>query len=1369
MADETKKVVLDYQANVSSLLRSLSSVEKANQRMTNTMGKNAVKAEKLLGNMGSSIKNTAPVYDKVSGKVTKLGSSVATASTKIKTANGIVGTYTENIKRMSDGTQRVSGSFKQATTATEGFVAGIGRLLKRAVGTVLVWTALRTGMQLFNRAMKSSVKFLIEWEYQLAQVAIVGNTTTEQLSALSGALIQVGKDFGVSYKDLGEASKLWRQQGRAMEEIIPLMRTTAKLSLLTGQTTSESVENLTAVLKAYRIEAKDSINIIDSMTNVMLCFDSETELLTDSGWKKHNEISYDNKVLSLNLESNKATYEEIDNIFKDEHYFGPMISYDHNINFMVTPSHKFPMASNNSMFYKTKKYELRDIKHAVNNFNIPSSCTCIGEDLEYYTIPSYKQRWINPRNKKTYFKNWAELSYKTTDLVEFMGWFVSEGSFIGRTICISQHESVHPEEVAQIKHLLKRMNLDYRYNGKDFCIRGRLRQFKIWLKKESYVPNARKHCYTKRIPDFIKGLSKKYLQLFLDSYIKGDGYEHPDHSPVGYTCSKTLKDDLMEIAVKIGTTPSCKKYNNVYRIIFSSKTHHVLRKKEFVNSFYKGLIWSVETNPNHTIYARRNGTCYWSGNSHAITAGDLSSAYKQVASTASSLGVSFSELSGYITAIKAVTRDSGSKIGLSLRTMFSRITTSSAEAIQKISSVPLYLNNMGQATYAVTPTMRALGSIISELSLKFGSLGTAQKSQLASLIGGVRRQNQVFALFDNFTESVEAQTDALFGLGKSSDAINILTDTAKVGIDKLKNSWYSFVESIGNSDAIKSFINALAGAINGLDKALAPNKARYKASLDLLNDQNDAYARQIQLADGVGQVLVKVQQAKEQSTRLSKEQNAILTEQVKIMTDGVNQALRAEGISTTIAEGLGLDDVITSLEELDNKMRDLKVDALVGQEIKKINTELLSAGQSISAFKKDFDAVAKTGLRTKKIEGLKESIDSLKKIAKGIKLSDDEANNLVSTYKKLNKYNVFFGKLVNKTGEDIAKQEILLEGLVEGYIDGNTALSDRDKIKADILQKIEDEVKSEENLAIIKDKQDTINKAILADQLERLKNAGVLNSEILIQKKALQEQLGIEESLASKINDQLSLERELTKEKRLQGGLDSESVKVFEVAKEYGNKVAKQINDVLSGKISFDDFEKKGGKALEVFKKDFSTKYTQQQAQQFYSGKSVANQKNIGSGENFDIGEKNREKVKRGQEDSLSDYDKYWTARLDKRKIADKAMLNQARLFKQENARIRIQENRNATPQASAIPGVPLGQQTPIPGLQPQTVIPAQKPQTQINAPVKVDINTVFNVNDASEIERAVMKEWSRQAQVVGSAVYKGLTNFNFGKQVINN
>ena len=104
----------------------------------------------------------------------------------------------------------------------------------------------------------------------MAQIKIVGGATAEEYSRLSTSLLGLGKAYGTSLDQLGEGVKLWRQQGRAISEIAPLMKTTIKLSLLTGRTMTETVEDMTAIMKNFGIEANNSRQILDSITNVML-------------------------------------------------------------------------------------------------------------------------------------------------------------------------------------------------------------------------------------------------------------------------------------------------------------------------------------------------------------------------------------------------------------------------------------------------------------------------------------------------------------------------------------------------------------------------------------------------------------------------------------------------------------------------------------------------------------------------------------------------------------------------------------------------------------------------------------------------------------------------------------------------------------------------------------------------------------------------------------------------------------------------------------------------------------------------------------------------------------------------------------------
>ena len=98
-------------------------------------------------------------------------------------------------------------------------------------------------------------------------------------------------------------------------------------------------------------------------------------------------------------------------------------------------------------------------------------------------------------------------------------------------------------------------------------------------------------------------------------------------------------------------------------------------------------------------------------------------------------------------------------------------------------------------------------------------------------------------------------------------------------------------------------------------------------------------------------------------------------------------------------------------------------------------------------------------------------------------------------------------------------------------------------------------------------------------------------------------------------------ERALSQEKRLQAELGNESLKLFRIAQEQGTEVARRIGDVLSGEIDFDLFVRRGGEAVDVFKKEFADLFEQQQALQFFRGESVSGLKRLRGGTRIAIQE----------------------------------------------------------------------------------------------------------------------------------------------------
>lgn len=125
---------------------------------------------------------------------------------------------------------------------------------------------------------------------------------------------------------------------------------------------------------------------------------------------------------------------------------------------------------------------------------------------------------------------------------------------------------------------------------------------------------------------------------------------------------------------------------------------------------------------------------------------------------------------------------------------------------------------------------------------------------------------------------------------------------------------------------------------------------------------------------------------------------------------------------------------------------------------------------------------------------------------------------------------------------------------------------------------------------------------VLDVQLDILKERGVTSSALLEITGKVKDQLGIEEDIAEVLNRELEIEKEINNERKLRKDLSSDTVKLFRIAQEHGSRTAQIIGDVLQGQTDFNLFVRRGGKELEIFKKEFGDIFEQQQAKSFFKG-----------------------------------------------------------------------------------------------------------------------------------------------------------------------
>ncbi len=369
---------------------------------------------------------------------------------------------------------------------------------------------------------------------------------------------------------------------------------------------------------------KNNLGLVvrNKFTDLRDCFDDKTEILTNSGWMFFNELDISRKVLSLGPDG-YADYQPINHITKQE-YNGKMKYFDGGSNFCVTPNHNLYISSPTSKDYKKAKspFYFRKIEDMAQKFfYMKRDFKWSGEELkDIHLVPSRRQA--------------MNYLFGGDDWLEFLGWFISEGhAYLHKThktwwIKIAQSRTVNPENYESIRLLLVRMGLSPTLVDDGITFGSR-------AIGEHLVLNCGKMAWGKYLPDYLKNATPRQIRIFLESYGKGDGYSFGNGFRYN-TSSRQLADDVQEIIAKSGSHSKIHIRDNIgkesyivdhwattrhldYLIIESSnklKTYDTgVNTEEIEDVDYDGMIYCVTTEPHHTIYVRRNGSCYWSGNS----------------------------------------------------------------------------------------------------------------------------------------------------------------------------------------------------------------------------------------------------------------------------------------------------------------------------------------------------------------------------------------------------------------------------------------------------------------------------------------------------------------------------------------------------------------------------------------------------------------------------------------------------------------------------------------------------------------------------------------------------------------------------------
>lgn len=350
------------------------------------------------------------------------------------------------------------------------------------------------------------------------------------------------------------------------------------------------------------------------------CYSSDTDVLTNSGWKRFKDVKDSDLIFSLNPKNKQPEWVPIVRKYQ-YHKKGDLIRF-HNrgLDLLVTTDHKMIYLNktdgrlmdnkNASAFVKTQGGLYRSSEYQYEDVN--------GIDLS----PGY--------------------DLDTDAFIEFMAYYLSEGSLSWTRekqgqLKIAQKKSVHEVSYSEIERCLSKLPFVHTPVKDGFYIRNK----SLYQYLKQFGKSVNKH-----VPLFIKNASPRQIRLFLDAYSICDGHsrQRRDRPFIGnrgtlftpksterifFTSSPQMAADIGELLVKIGKRPSYKldkikgvpqKHRNgiyegnvdVWRISECHSKTSTVFEKSIVS--YDDMVYDIELERNHILYVRRNGKCVWGSN-----------------------------------------------------------------------------------------------------------------------------------------------------------------------------------------------------------------------------------------------------------------------------------------------------------------------------------------------------------------------------------------------------------------------------------------------------------------------------------------------------------------------------------------------------------------------------------------------------------------------------------------------------------------------------------------------------------------------------------------------------------------------------------
>lgn len=356
------------------------------------------------------------------------------------------------------------------------------------------------------------------------------------------------------------------------------------------------------------------------------CYDQNTEVLTDGGWKFFRELDGSEKFFTLNIDDNRRYRMEYQSAIAHtaNAYRGKMLAVEtQNVSLLVTPNHRL-LVQVDSQNQNAPLVTWGNNKGGTRTFHLGKKERKLVEARALNLEKGFRMPWVRGAEYRSTEKRhirfrFGDVVMTKTDFAAFLGIYLSEGWTNGKRIVVAQQKYK-----TQMERVLLKCGLRFSQSNNKGCTNFEISNRPLARYLLQFGKSGDKY-----VPNWIKFSGVNIIKEFLFWYCMGDGSfyrsvkstrgkkrERTTHRIA--TKSLRMGNDLQELYIKCGVATLVRRspQSGLYII-----TAHSVRSKNYIFNHhanwmeYEGMVYCV-TVPNGIIMIRRNGKPLWCGNSY---------------------------------------------------------------------------------------------------------------------------------------------------------------------------------------------------------------------------------------------------------------------------------------------------------------------------------------------------------------------------------------------------------------------------------------------------------------------------------------------------------------------------------------------------------------------------------------------------------------------------------------------------------------------------------------------------------------------------------------------------------------------------------